>query len=180
VLFRCACAVVTLVGCGRIGFDARAVALDAAADGSAPVDARDESLRVHLAFDSDGLLVDRANAHGVTCTTACPTSTASRIGDGAALFSNLPCLEIAASADLQPTQVTLTAWARFQAPMAPNQVVGRPFLGDTQSGNTLEMWAAVTPVWAAAGNGMGVVGMPFLDDTWQHLAAAHDGTSLRL
>jgi hypothetical protein len=103
-------AILLLSGCGRLGIETH----DASPHTVAPVDARDDSLRLHLAF----------------------------------AFSH--------------------------------EALGRPYRGDAGGENTIEIFATTGPVsWHAAGNNRGAMSTNFQPDTWQHLAATHDGATLR-
>ncbi|HSD90782.1 MAG TPA: LamG domain-containing protein [Kofleriaceae bacterium] len=159
-------AVLALSACGRIGFDA--TNLDSNPDDATPPD-----LVLHAAFDSDGLLLDRARGHAMTCST-CPLQVAGRVGE-AASFDGTGCLVIADALDLQPTSFTLAAWAS-SVTLPLSTVISRPLNGATTAENTWMLYIGGSSNWLLELNGVDVLSAPAVAGGWHHLAATYDGT----
>ena len=161
-----------LCGCGRIDFDV-SVDGDSTSDSSTDV-----GLLVHLAFDSDGLLLDRVG-NNVTCFGPCPTSAPGRVGDGAAAFDGTQCLSIADSPAFHtPTTLTVTAWGNAVTPTQQYaQLVSRPFGGPTQNTNSYELWVGPTNLWVSVLMNTVLVSNPVPPQTWHHTALVFDGVT---
>ena len=164
-------------GCGRISFDPGVgPGGDARTDGVLAVDGPATSdLLLHFAFETADLRVDSAvNPHDGSCN-ACPTPTAGRVGNGAALFDGTQCLEIPGTRALQPAAFTFGAWLRPRV-VHTGTVFGRTRDGATTSGNSWEIWVDVTPasnIAVRAGRAIGPGGT----GEWHHYAGTYDGST---
>jgi hypothetical protein len=158
-------------GCGRIGFESQAVTTDATTDAPA------SELLLHFAFDSDGLLRDRAGGNGATCT-ACPTAIAGRIGDGAAMFAGGPCVHVADAPALRPVAFTIAMWAQAGAAVDTMGLISRPYMGATGNQNTFELYIQTPSNWfvAVSGTDLGVTNVP--TSVWHHIAGTFDGSTM--
>jgi len=160
-------ALCTLTACGRVGFDTNL--------GDADVEPPD--LVLHAAFDSDGLLRDRARGHELTCT-ACPLQVAGRI-DEAGMFDGTHCIVVTDANDLRPATFTLAAWV-LTVGNQDGAVIGRPLNGTTDSSDTWMMYIGGGGVWRLEYNGADILLASTSADTWHHMAATYDGAVLTM
>lgn len=187
-----ALALVVLTACGRLAFDplndagARdlvpgdgtpgdgttgvGMTGDAALDDGAPAE---PDLLMHFAFESDGLLVDRARAHPAACRGTCPPTAGGRIGAAAVNFNGSQCLEIFDAADLRPSSLTASLWVNAQSPPADGEIFSRPRNGATSSNNVMEVFAAANGVWTFNAGSAGI-GRPVSAGVWHHVAMTVD------
>ncbi len=174
---KCAVSVLTLAACGRLGFEVNDARRDSApGDATSDADPLSQGLLLQFAFDSDGLLVDRAKQHPATCSS-CPTAVVGRIGDGAARFAATDCVTIADPGDLEPAQLTIAAWV---APSTAqfSTVIGKTFHGDTGMSNSIEMGEQNnTDTWNVYLVGASV-GTPAQLGGWHHLAGVVDASTV--
>lgn len=172
-----------MAGCGRISFDPTG-AVDApvgATDGARTADAAPEpGLLLHFAFESDGLMHDRAPAHHEATCTTCPTTAPGPIGGGAASFAGGACLTIADAMDLRPPHFTVSLWLDpASASAMPQTALSRPLNGATAGTNTLEMFVDGGDVWKLAVNTMSKART--LDHgVWHHVLGTFDGDLLTM
>ncbi len=177
-------ALVVLTACGRLAFDPLD---DAGTSGSGPIgeaspgdgmaDAADAELLLHLAFESDGLLVDRARGHAASCHGTCPPMTTGRIGATAVDFSGTQCIEIADAADLRPASFTTSLWANVDAPAADGEMFSRPRNGETTSNNVMELFSGANGNWTLIVGGA-TIGRPVAAGAWHHAALVVDAGTL--
>lgn len=172
---------VTLAGCGRVGFDAIGTGdsdarLDGAGSGDIP-DAFHLGPVFELPFETD-FLKDPAGGRDGTCTS-CPSATPGiHAGTSAASFDGSRCVYAAGGA-LRPSQFTFAAWER------PNDqrketIFSRPFNGATSSEDTFELYmlAGASDVFVIAGDTTLQMTMPNAVGIWHHVAGTFDGTTL--
>ena len=160
--------------CGRVNFDPLA-------DGSVGDDADLEpsGLRLHFAFEADGLLRDRSTGHhDAVCAPSCSLPVAGRVGAGAAGFDGTQCLRIADAAELRPLAFTYTLWFR-PSTSGTLSAFGRPFHGDTAATNTFEAFLDNGDLWKVAVNTM-AANTPTPVGPWHHLAGVFDGNIIAL
>ncbi len=164
-----------LTACGRIGFGEHQVG---PSDGPG-ADAEPSGLLLHLAFESDGILHDRAPAHhDATCATTCPAPATGRVGAGAVDFTGGACLVVADAADLHPAAFTYAVWFRPDVSGIAS-IFGRAYDGATAGTNTFEAFIDLSDVWKVAVNTTSV-NTPIDHGIWHHLAGAFDGAVLTM
>lgn len=161
-----------LVACGRGNFQECGSAGDAATGPQA-------GLRVLLAFDSDGLLVDHSgNHHDATCSGNCPLAIGGHVGDGAAAFDGTSCLYVADAPDLRPSAFTFAAWA-LNGPPTPTlySVMWRAYNGATTDNDAFGIGLDQTrPAWVITVAGVGPMGP--IPVGWHHYAGVFDGATI--
>lgn len=160
--------------CGRIDFD------PIAAPGDAPaIDSEPGGLLLHFAFESDGLLRDRAPAHhDAVCATTCPVAVAGRVGTTAASFTSGACLEIADAPDLRPVAFTFALWFRPDITGLAS-AFSRAFNGATSGTNTFEAFMDAGDIWKVAVNTLSV-NVSRDHGAWHHLAGSFDGNTISM
>lgn len=168
-------ALLGLAGCGRIAFDPQPTG---ATDAPASIDAPPTDLLLHFAFESDGLLHDRATGHDATCTSCPIFSSGVRAATSAAQFDGISCLRVPAI-DLSPAVFTFAVWERH-ADMRHSTMFGKPRNGATTSANSFEIFSDVGPgsVSVVAGGVILGLGPQPQVGTWHHLAGVFDGSTV--
>ncbi len=168
-------ALVLLGACGRVGFAPLARGDGSVADGTA-IDAAATDLLLHFAFESDGLLHDRATGHDATCTS-CPISAPGvRASTMAARFDGTNCLIIPA-ADLSPPAVTFAVWVK-QSDMRQSTMFGKPLKGATQFKNSIEMYSPANSNDINLIAGDATISVTSAIGSWHHIAGTFDGNTL--
>ncbi|MDB4954740.1 MAG: LamG domain protein jellyroll fold domain protein [Myxococcales bacterium] len=161
-----------IASCGRFDFD---VVSDAGVRLDAGVPDAGTGMLLHFAFESDGLLHDRAAGHDATCTE-CPIQAAGRVGVGAASFDGTQCLHVADAPDLRPSSFTFAVWVLLPM-IQSSSPFARPYQGATSSVNTFEVFDDLVSRY---GIGVGTTSVkgPLTAGVWHHLAGTYDATSL--
>jgi hypothetical protein len=179
-------ALLVVSACGRIAFDPYADPPDAtdASGGLASVDAvspdgPSSDLLLHLAFESDGITVDRARGHSATCRGGCPSAIAGRIGAGAVAFNGTQCIEVPDAADLRPADITVSIWVYVTTPLADGEVFSRPQNGMTSGQNVLEVFAGANGTWTLIG-GTKTLARQVSPNTWHHISLTVESTIFTL
>lgn len=181
--------VLTLAGCGRVGFDASsdAASSDSATDTSIAIDTQAPvpTQLVYLPFDDDP--ADGADNRGTASTTAacregCPTLTAGKRGN-AYQFDGASGLVLPRSPELALARGTVMAWVRLDALPIPSEtfaMVSFPF-GAT-NGDTVEIFIRrdaddVVRIYAGGDAGTELytlLGWPSPAGVWAHVALVWD------
>lgn len=163
-----------VAACGRVNFDPIA---DTSLGDDAVVEP--SGLRLHFAFEADGLLHDRSTGHhDAVCAPSCPTPAVGRVGAGAASFDGSQCLQIADAPELRSPTFTFTLWFRPTG-SGVQSAFGRPFNGATVGTNTFEAFLDNADLWKVAVNTM-AVNTPTSVGVWHHLAGVFDGNVIAL
>ncbi|CAN5490440.1 hypothetical protein BH11MYX1_BH11MYX1_24830 [soil metagenome] len=164
-------ALVGVLGCGRIAFD------PLAGDAAAPIsDTFDDHLLLHFAFETDGLLHDRATGYDANCNTCATSGAGATSGTTAAQFDGTACLYVPA-ADLKPHVFTIALWEQ-QLAQQRSTIFGKPLHGATSYEDSFEIYTAA---------GSSDVSLLGADTTlsvspqlaaWHHIAGVFDGATL--
>jgi len=161
-----------LCACGRIGFDATdRFDVDGPTTDTGPAD-----LVLHVGFDSDGLLRDRARGHTLTCSS-CPLQVGGQVGE-AAMFDGTNCILVGDAVDLRPAVFTFSAWGASVA-NEDATIVGRPLNGATTGDNTFQMFVGGN-LWRLGFNGGGRLMTTATAGAWHHVAGTFDGATLTM
>jgi hypothetical protein len=156
---------VLLCACGKHAFDPCDPVFDAPPT---------SGLVAHFAFDTDGLLVDRANDHVANCPQ-CPLLVGGRVGDGAASFSSTSCIIVTDAFDLRPTTFTFAAWVAPVGPMTRKTAVSRPYM-NANNPNTFALYVESNNNAAVEVNGQPMRAGNIT--TWHHIAGTFDSNML--
>jgi hypothetical protein len=153
-----------LVACGRSNFHACPADAPAAAD---------DSLVLHLAFDSDGFLLDRSGGNDGGCS-GCPLQVGGQIGDGAAAFDGMMCIQVPDALELRPNTFTYAVWAAPTGPMST--LLARPFTSATTNQDSYGISIDTNFAWEIYMVDTAVTGP--VQPNWHHYAGVYDGATL--
>ncbi|HTL36398.1 MAG TPA: LamG domain-containing protein [Kofleriaceae bacterium] len=198
---RAVIAAVVLSACGRIGFDATAIA--SARDGAMTGDdgamlddsmiAIDAGLPAGLVawYPFEGTITSKdviANNDGGCSMNQCPSPMPGHLGQGLQFDGVDDCLSVGDAGQLDLPQITLAIWAN-QATTGTLSQVSKRVLGGSVNSWQLETEALGTPPLSLSfttydGSGLNQYARTPMNTmklgTWQHLAATYDGATKRV
>lgn len=184
--------VLSLVACGRVGFDARddgGVNADAVHDSNTSGDALPSDLVAY--FPLDGTLDDLVGGPAGTCVAGqCPVAeVAGHRSAGMRFDGGDDCVTVADVGQLAPAQITISIWANETGPLQARECQVSKRVDN--AGSPLDTWQLETTGTAAqesftsyhggAGNDQMTSGLDAIHPgVWQHIVATYDGLNEHL